>query len=294
MTAPTVRPIVVGIDGSDSALAAARWAAAEARRRATSLRLVTAFPWTRDVVVGNPALGERYRDEMKAIAEREMAVAMAATEEAAPGVSVAGAVVIGAPIGTLAEEARHAQLLVLGSRGLGGLSGLLVGSVTVALAAKAACPVVVVRGEDRNPPGSAPVVVGVDDSPVSDAAIAFAFETAAARGAPLVAVHAWLEHFYDAQVAILVDAASVEEQVRTTLAHRLAGWAQKYPDVPVTQAVVRDAPAHALVEQSKDAQLVVVGSRGRSNLAGLVLGSVSHALVQHSHCPVAVARPTTD
>jgi nucleotide-binding universal stress UspA family protein len=291
MTAPTNRPVVVGIDGSDSALAAARWGAAEARRRNAALRLVTAFPWTRDLVVGNPALGEEYRGDLQASAERQMAAAVAAAELAVPDRPVESAVVVGYPIGALGEEARLAQLLVLGSRGLGGLTGLLIGSVAVALAAEGTCPVVVVRGDDRDPTSPEPVVVGIDDSPVSDAAIAFAFDAAATRGAPLVAVHAWLEHFYDAQVALLVDVPSVEEQVRSVLANRLAGWTQKYPDVDLTQVIARDAPAHALVGESRRAQLVVVGSRGRGNLAGLVLGSVSHAVLQRSHCPVAVVRP---
>lgn len=291
MTAPTGRPVVVGIDGSDSAMAAARWGAVESLRRNAPLRLMTAFPWTGDVVVANQALGEQYRGELQARAEQHMADAVAAAERAVPDRPVASSVVVGYPIGTLGEEARHAQLLVLGSRGLGGVTGLLIGSVAVALAADAACPVAVVRGEDRDPLSPGPVVLGVDDSPVSDAAIAFAFEAAATRGAPLVAVHAWLEHFYDAQIALLVDSTSIEEHYRSTLANRLAGWAQKYPDVALTQDVARDAPARALVERSRDAQLVVVGSRGRGNLAGLVLGSVSHAVLQRSHCTVAVVRP---
>ncbi|MCO1656336.1 universal stress protein [Pseudonocardia humida] len=292
MTAPTSRPVVVGIDGSESALAAARWGAVEARRRNAPLRLVTAFAWTRnrDLVAGAPELGEQYRSDLRVHAERQLADAVAVAERTVPDRPVDGSVVVGSPIGALGEEARHAQLLVLGSRGRGGLTGLLIGSVAVALAPKAACPVVVVRGEDREPGNSAPVVLGVDDSPAGDAAIAFAFEAAAARGAPLVAVHAWLEHIYDAQIALMVDAAGTEEQVRSTLARRLAGWTQKYPTVPLTLDVARDAPARALVERSRDAQLVVVGSRGHGNLAGLVLGSVSHALLQHSHCPVAVVR----
>jgi nucleotide-binding universal stress UspA family protein len=291
MTAPTSRPVVVGIDGSDSAMAAARWAAAEAERRDAPLRLVTAFPWTQDVVAGNPAVSGQYRSDLQARAEQHLAAAVAAAERAVPGRPVGGEVAIGPPIAVLGEEARHAQLLVLGSRGLGGLTGLLIGSVAGALAAKAACPVVVVRGEDRDPFSPRPIVVGVDNSPVSDAAVEFAFEAAAGRGAQLIAVHAWLEHFYDAQVAILVDSASVEEQVRSILARRLAGWTQKYPDVRVDQVIARSSPAKALVEESRNAQLVVVGSGGRGNFAGLVLGSVSHAVLQHSHSPVAVVRP---
>jgi nucleotide-binding universal stress UspA family protein len=182
---------------------------------------------------------------------------------------------------------------VLGSRGLGGVSGLLLGSVAVALSAEAACPVVVVRGEQYvgSSAADAPVVVGVDDSPSSDAAIGFAVEAAAARGAPLVAVHTWLEHVYDAQVAVMIDWPRVAELQRARMAERLAGWVEEYPDVALTLVVAHDAAARTLVEHSKDAQLVVVGSRGRGNLAGLFLGSVSHAVLQHAHSPVAVVRP---
>jgi nucleotide-binding universal stress UspA family protein len=288
----TDRPVVVGVDGSDSALDAARWAAAEAQRRSAPLRLVTAYPWTRDRVVGVPGLGEEFHDALQLRAEHDMTAAVAAVEGVAPGRSVDRAIVIGYPINVLAEEAQQAQLLVLGSRGLGGLSGLLAGSVAVALAAKAAAPVVVVRGEQ--PAASGPVVVGVDDSANSDAAIGFAFEAAAARGAPLVAVHAWLEHVTDAEAAAMVDWAPLAAYQQTIVANRIAAWTEKYPDVPVTTVLDHDAPARTLVEQSTGAQLLVVGSRGRANLAGLLLGSVSHAMVQRAHCPVAVVRPDCD
>ena len=147
MTAPTSRPVVVGIDGSDSALAAARWGAVEARRRNAPLRLVTAFAWTRnrDLVVVTPEVGEQYRSDLQARAEQQLAEAITAAELAVPDRPVDGSVVVGSPIDALGEEARHAQLLVLGSRGRGGLTGLLIGSVAVALAPKSACPVVVVR-----------------------------------------------------------------------------------------------------------------------------------------------------
>jgi nucleotide-binding universal stress UspA family protein len=286
------RPVVVGIDGSESALDAARWAAAEAQRRGAPLRLVTAYPWTRDTVVGVPGLGEEFHGALQLRAEHAMAAAVAAVEGVAPGRPVDRAIVIGYPIGVLAEEARGARLLVLGSRGLGGLTGLLAGSVTVALAARAAAPVVVVRGDRAA--ASGPVVVGVDDSPTSDAAIGFAFEAAAVRGAPLVAVHTWLEHVTDAEAAAMVDWAPLAAYEQTVAANRIAAWADKYPDVPVTTVVEHDAPARALVERSTGAQLLVVGSRGRANLAGLLLGSVSHAVVQRAHCPVAVVRPDTD
>jgi nucleotide-binding universal stress UspA family protein len=292
-SAPGARPVVVGVDGSDSALGAVRWAAVEAGRRGAPLRLVTAFPWTRDAVVGHPGLGDRYRDELMARAERNVAAARAVAEQAAPTLRTSTATVVGFPIGVLGTEAREAQLLVLGTRGLGGLTGLLVGSVAVGLAAQAACPVVVVRGEDRGPDSTQPVVVGVDGSPNSEAALAFAFDAAAARGVPLVAVHTWADMVFDPQVGALIDWVALEDDQRALLSERLAGWHDKHPEVPLTQLVVRDSAAHRLVELSDAAQLVVVGSRGRANFAGLVLGSVSHAVLHRSRCPVAVVRPDT-
>src|SRR4051812_37826731 len=287
-----VRPVVVGIDGSDSALDAARWGALEAQRRTAPLRLVTAYPWTRDTVVGVPGLGEEYHGVLELQAEHAIDVAVAAVEGVAPGRPVDRAIVIGYPIGVLAEEARQAQLLVLGNRGLGGLTGLLAGSVAVALAAKAPSPVVVVRGDEATDAG--PVVVGVDSSPNSDAAIGFAFDAAATRGVPLVAVHTWLEHVVDAETAAMINWAPLGAYQQTILTNRISAWAEKYPDVPVTRVIAHDAPARTLVERSAGAQLRVVGSRGRGNLAGLVLGSVSHAVVQRAHCPVAVVRPDAD
>lgn len=288
-----VRPVLVGVDGSDSALQAVRWAALEADRRQAPLRLVSAFAWTHDLVVGNSGHGERYREELLARARLQLTDAVTAAERAVPQLMVAGETVVGSPTAVLGAEARWAQLLVLGSRGLGGLGGLLVGSVAVGLAAQAACPVVVVRGENLDGPSPRPVVVGVDGSPNSEAAVAFAFEAAAERGVPLVAVYAWTDSVFDPEMAGLIDWNTIVDDQRAVLAQRLAGWDGKYPDVAVTQLVVKDGPAHALVEQSEKAQLVVVGSRGRGNFTGLVLGSVGHAVLHAGHCPVAVVRPDT-
>jgi nucleotide-binding universal stress UspA family protein len=182
---------------------------------------------------------------------------------------------------------------VIGDRGLGGVTGLLVGSVATALAAHAESPVVVVRanGIDELPDPSAPIVVGVDGSPVSEAALAFAYEAAAARGVPLVAVHTWWDVFVDPAVAPLLDWDAIASDERQVLAERLAGWSEKYPDVSVQPVILRDRPAHALVEQSRRAQLVVIGSRGRGGFTGLLLGLVSHAVLHRAPCPVAIIRP---
>jgi nucleotide-binding universal stress UspA family protein len=287
------------VDGSASADRAVGWAAEEAARRGVALRLVRAFSWTTsELTVGHTDLGERYRDQLLEIARHQVARAARIATDTLPDVETTTQVAIGAPIEVLASEAKRAQVLVLGDRGLGGLSGLILGSVAVSVAAHGPCPVVIVRGDHVGTGAvsgrQGPVVVGIDGSPVSEAAIAFAFEEAAMRGADLVAVHAWSATAIDEALAPFMnwDVVGVEEDA--VLAERLAGWGQKYPQVAVRRWVVRDGAVRALVEVSRRAQLVVVGSRGRGNAAGLFLGSVSHGVLHAAHCPVAIAAPTPD
>lgn len=290
MNAGQGRTVVVGIDGSQSALGAARWAADAASRRRSSLRLVYAFGWIDEPMIGHPELGNRRRGIMLEHARRDLATAEGAVAAHAPGVAVGSELVVGYPISVLAAESSRAELLVIGDRGLGRVGGLLLGSVAVAMASHGACPVVVVREAGQEVPASAPVVVGVDGSPASEAALEFAYEEAARRGAPLVAVHTWTDLVADPVIAPLLDWEAIEVDEQLLLAERLAGWAEKYPDVPVRRVVTRDRPAHALLKEAVGAQLVVVGSRGRGGFAGLLLGSVSHALLHRSPCPVAVVR----
>jgi nucleotide-binding universal stress UspA family protein len=285
------RTVVVGIDGSESALRAVRWAASEASRRGIPLRVVTAFEWTPDHAVSQTGLGRSHRDIMLDHARSLLAAAATVAERAAEGLVVEQQLIVGSPIPVLTAESQRAQLVVIGSRGLGGVTGLLLGSVATALAAQAQSPVVIVRGDDEDPDPSAPVVVGVDGSRVNEAASAFAFEAAAARGVPLVAVHTWWDPFPDLAITA-PDAGTIETHEHQMLAERLAGWSEKYPDVQVQRVVRRDRPAHALIEHSRRAQLIIVGSRGRGGFAGLLLGSVSHAVLHRAHCPVAVARST--
>lgn len=286
------RPVVAGVDGSDSGVQAVRWAAAEAVRRQVPLRLVAAFAWPSGGLVGDPGLGVDPRAVLRNVVLGHLDVAARTAAQVAGDLEVERVDVTGFPEAVLEAESRRAELVVLGSRGMGGFVGLLIGSVAVALAAHAECPVVVVRG--REPDGatslSEPVVVGVDGSPGSEAALAFAFGAAALRRAPLVAVHAWWDLVVEPTMGPAVNWDAVETNEHEVLAERLAGWAQTYPDVPVRRVVIRDRPARALVEESGRAQLVVVGSRGRGGLRGMLLGSVSQALLHHAHCPVAVVR----
>jgi nucleotide-binding universal stress UspA family protein len=285
--------ILVAIDGSESALHAAHWAAAEATRRGRGLTIAHAYDWPlpnyRPVVVDPEVL----HASVVSTAKATLAAAVGAVTEAAPTLSVTAELVSGSAVTALLDLTRRAELLVLGSRGLGGFTSLLVGSVAVELVAYGHCPVVVVRG-DQPVPG-APVVVGVDGSPVSELAVALAFDEAAARGCDLVAVHTW------ADTAVLfglgggygqaLDWTSLAEEAETLLTESLAGWHEKYPGVTVRRVVERDQPANVLLEAARGAQLLVVGSRGRGGFTGLTLGSVSQALIHHSPCPVMIARP---
>jgi nucleotide-binding universal stress UspA family protein len=205
-----------------------------------------------------------------------------------PGLRVETEVTIGNPTTVLVDESRGASLVVLGSRGLGGFTGLLVGSVSTQVATHARAPVMVVRGAHRDDPhappapGEGPVVVGVDGSSRSAAAVEFALAEAAARGQPLVAVHVWE-----------VPRRS-EQEARGVAEEATAGAAGRYPQVRVEHRTV-DAvnAARALLDVGEEvgASLVVVGSRGRGGFSGLLLGSVSQAVLGHAHRTVAVVHP---
>ncbi|MEK6439056.1 universal stress protein [Pseudonocardia sp. T1-2H] len=284
------RRIVVGVDGSKSALVAVRWAAREAVRRRCELAAVHVYGWTGPGMVSDPEIWVQYLELIRRAAARCLDEAAAEAADAAPDVEVVPRSVEGSPEPVLRAEADHAELVVVGARGAGGFVGMLLGSVATSLVVRSPCPVVVVRDAPR--PEDAPVVVGVDGSPASEAALAFAFEETSALGAPLVAVHTWWDLLVEPVLAPLLDWDAIETDERQVLAERLAGWSAKYPDVDVRRVVTRDRPAHALLEQSETARLVVVGSRGRGTTAGMLLGSVGRALVNHAACSVAVVKPT--
>lgn len=285
-------PVVVGVDGSPPALAAVEAAAREAGMRGAELRVVHAFLWPAlHVPPGGSPLGPPAGAVRESV-EGLLAEAVERALAAAPGVVVGHAVIAGEAGGALEAESRTARLMVVGHRGSGGFAGLL-GSTAVHLAAHSHCPVMVVRERMQE---DGPVLVAVDDSPQARAAIAFAFDEAALRGTDLIALHAWTtwSDHSDARPATLVDLIRDAERLRAEeerrLTDALSGHREDHPDVTVHERVVRGRTRHTLIEESGGAQLMVVGARGRGGLAGLLLGSVSHALLHHAHCPVAVVR----
>lgn len=283
--------VVVGVDGSASSLAAVEAAAAEARLREATLKVVHAFVWPAlHVPLGPSPLGPDdggLRNEV----ETMVAQAVERARTVAPGIDVTSSVVSGEPLATLEVQSRSAELVVVGSRGLGGFVGLLVGSTAVHLAAHGRCPVMVVREEPRT---DGPVVLGVDGSLSAEAATDFAFAEADLRKAPLLALHAWTpwnaplpapdEGPYAAAPGAL---AQDEERL---VSEAIAGHRERFPDVPVTTEAVRGPTRETLIEASRSARLLVVGARGRGGFTGLLLGSVSQAMLHHAHCPVVVVR----
>ncbi|MEO3752497.1 universal stress protein [Streptomyces sp. B6B3] len=263
--------VVVGVDGSSSSDAAVLQAAREARWRGARLHVVHVF--RRPVAPTHvPPLDLSPLDDLTEGAAQH-------ARSVAPEVEITQTVADGAPVPVLAGESRTADLVVVGSRGMGGFVGMLLGSTAESLAAHGECPVLVVREEPKN---SGPVVLGVDGTPGGEEAVDFAFAEAALRGTGIVAVH-----------ASQPDGEPVDTDMRDAerlLAQVLAGRRETFPDVTVRQDVVADDPRESLIEASRTAPLVVVGSRGRGGFLRLLLGSVSRALLHHAHCSVAVVR----
>jgi nucleotide-binding universal stress UspA family protein len=283
-------PIIVGYDGSDGARAALLWALDEAALRAAPLRLVYVIE---DPVTSAPMFSVPFEysvEAHRAQARSLLADAVAAAADTHPGVDVRTDMIDGSAAATLGKLSDAAGLVVLGSRGMRGIVGLLVGSTGVAVADHTHCPLVVVR-VGTHTRSRKPVIVGVDDSAQARMATAFAFEEATLRGVDLVAARAWTpppRPWHSDLRSQAEDAAEVVTAERHALHAAIQGLADEHRSVTVsTRLIVGDA-RHTLSDASAEAQLVVVGSRGRDGFAGLVLGSVSHFLLQHGHCPVAV------
>jgi len=270
--------IVAGYDGSPGAEQAVRWAAREARFRGTTLTVC--FAWTPDQLelpAGSPLHELARRHGQQVLAQ----ILPYAESVLGPGLARAD-LAAGSAAQVLCERSRTADMVVAGSRGHSELPGLLIGSVPWQVAGHAAGPVVVVRSAGRSASRSpGPVVAGVDGSPAGQAAVVFAFEEAALRDVPLVAVCALADC-----PGRLGDFRRVQEDYE----HMVAIEAKEHPAVSVIHQVLPGSPRTALLAAAADAQLVVVGARGRDGLDQMTLGSVAQAVLQHAPCQVGVVR----
>jgi len=275
---------VVGIDGSSSAASALDMAAVEALALGAPLTIVHAYAWP----IFYAALANMpYRPDEWAPAPAITAMVAATANRVAdehPGLAVRTSVVAGGGGAVLVAASTDASLIVVGGRGVGGLAGLLAGSVAPYVAAHAHCPVIVVREGQTSVAAGGHVTVGVDGTSSSLRALRFACDWAHRRGAEVEAIHAVDPGRFD---------APVPEFGRTPAEVRLDGWVDRvrhdFPTLQVRSAVVRASATQALMAASRSARLIVVGSRHRGEVASLVLGSVGRELIRRSACPVAVS-----
>jgi nucleotide-binding universal stress UspA family protein len=292
MSDPTAEyGVLVCVDGSSASDAAIAWGVREAVMRHLPITLLHAVP---PVTVGWP-VGQLYsempdwqKDKAQGVIDQARKTLSASLGDAQPP-HTRTKMVYSTVVPALIEASQEAWMIVVGSEGLGALGRMVLGSATTGLLHHAHCPVAVIHsGEDTVAASNAPVLVGIDGSPASEAATALAFDEASRRGVPLVALHAWS----DVGVFPLLgmDWRERESEGQEALAERLAGWQEQYPDVQVERLMFCDRPSHWLLEESKRAQLVVVGSRGRGGFSGLLLGSVSSAVAQAARVPVLVVR----
>ena len=284
----TVPPVVVGISGSRSSQEAVRWAADDAARRGARLQIVHAVSTPLD---RGPSYGQEELDILESEGVRLLDDARVQATVVAPTIEVSTEL-IHAPIGPiLIDRSKTSQMLVIGGRGPRALSRGIAGSLDFTLARHSHCPVAVLhfrsnRSWNLSRPRGA-IVVGVDGSESSSRAIEVAFEEASLRDAKLVALHARSNDSHQLRVAGWTD---VEEEEQALLAESLAGFAERYPDVAVQRVVVESQPLRHLYDLSEDAELLVVGSRGRGGFAAMTYGSMSQALLNSVSCPIIVAR----
>nr|SBO92691.1 Universal stress protein family [Nonomuraea gerenzanensis] len=274
--------IIVGVDGSRTGLEAAGWAAAEAQLRQEPLTVAHAVPkWVCEGAVRYAEVAQWMRDG----AETVLNAACDRARRVWPQVSMEGVLLPGDPRSALVKASEGATLLVVGSRGIGGVRGLLVGSVAYGVAAHAPTNVILIHDPPAAP--RAEVVAGTDGSPCAARAMEFAFAEAELRGARLRAVQAWAwPHPGGFEPA----SRESEQDTLRSLKESLSVHRERHPGVHVVAEVVHGHPVEVLKEAARRADLLVVGSRGHGQLAGMLIGSISQGLLHHAPCPMAVVR----
>ncbi|NLU82377.1 universal stress protein [Rhodococcus sp. HNM0569] len=295
-TTPGNNTVVVGVDGSDTALGAARWAAALATRWRADVLLCYALP--QDGPLYSPAAVIAESQFLAQVAEDGRALLDSARETLAnefPDVSFDSRSVPGPASTGLLEAAEHARMIVLGRTGAGAIRSRLIGSTALHVVNKATCPVTVWTGPGTGTtPGTGQVVVGVDGGKVSDRAVHFGFEFASYFDAEVTAVHAWGDSsgLGPGGTGMFVDWNVVAEEEAALLSEALSGVTADFPDVPVTRISEQGRASDVVLAHAGDAQLIVLGTRGRGALASALLGSTSQNVLHHATCPVAIDRWT--
>jgi nucleotide-binding universal stress UspA family protein len=285
--------IVVGVDGSDGAERALQWAAAEAKLRDQRVVALLSWGYLDQIHVDPPGFDPSYTEE-------DARVALATFVERAvgidPGVTIEERVVCDLPVRALLDATEDADLLVVGARGLGGFRGLLVGSVSQECLHHSPIPVAVVRSVDQPATSSHPrVVVGIDGSPTSRLALAWAIDEAVARRADLEVVHSWRILYpggypYDGEF----DPTPVEEAAEALVERMLDAAPTANLANPPIRTVCMGGPRDVLLDVSKGAEVLVVGAKGVGGFRGMLLGSVSHAVAQHAECATVIIPPVRE
>ncbi|WP_405952545.1 universal stress protein [Streptomyces prunicolor] len=292
-----VRTVVAGLDGSPESRAAAEWAAREAELRGLPLKIIHVWVPAPDPLAQAPLMGAETQQQWSERIPREAGEGLRLRH---PDLDVTEDQLTGPTADALVDAAKDAELLVLGSRGLSGVGGFLVGSVGLSVVARAELPVVLVRAGEQvtdedgtNPPSatpSRPVVLGIDAGAPADAVIEFAFAEAARRDTILRVVHGWsLPPYY--AYGLGMDAGLNDELFReeaAALTEALRPWQLKHPAVEVALESRVGSAADHLVDASREACLVVIGRRIRRGALGAHIGPVAHGVLHHSIAPVAV------
>jgi nucleotide-binding universal stress UspA family protein len=282
----SAKPIVAATDGSEASLRAVEWAAREAVLRGAPLRIVSATAEPPRMTGGHDVSGyDTVGDVLNEHRDQALAAGAARAAETAPGLLIDTDQLAGGPAEAVTDSGSGALMLVVGSRGRGEFAALVLGSVSRYAATHASCPVAVIR--EQTGAAHRQVGIGIGDLETSAAALEFAFEEAALRKASLVAVHAWHMPGWDISRAGAEPGApggrDIEAAVTRRLEELLSDWRAKYPDVPVSQDVVKGHAGRALAGLSARADLVVVGR----HTAHHGPGSVLHAVLSHAHGPIA-------
>lgn len=285
--------VVVGVDATEGSIEAMRWAAHEAARRGLGLHVMTCTELPIAVEAGMVGSGGYTGRTMEALVHDQEEInvrAVALARTFGLGIEVSGETVLGSPAYAILSATQPGDIVVVGATSHPGRMADLLGSVATVVAHRAKGPVVVVHGTGRRDTSLSRILVGVDGSPGSEAAIDWATAEAVSCGAELVLVHGWVYPYASTRHAL----REPRDEMRLDAMRTLDASAQRvrdaHPDLNCQSIISEEGPAKALIDAAANADLLVVGSRGRGGFSSMLLGSVSRTVLQHAPCPVAVIR----